>query len=70
MYNLGRRLGKIEKKLGVGKKPNLVNIAGMVMTSDELKKVLKEIDGTSKGVLPSEEEFREYQALCAEDTEI
>ena len=68
MYNLGKRLGKIEKKLCIGKKPHPVNIAGLEMTSDEFAELLKEIDGTSKGVLPSQEEFLEYQALCAEDT--
>ena len=69
MSNLNRRLGKIEKQLHI-EKPHIVNIAGMEMTSDEFAELLKEIDGTSKGKLPSEEEHREYQALCAEDTGI
>ena len=69
MYNLGRRLDKIEKQLHIAK-PHIVNIAGMEMTSDDFTEWLKEIDGTSKGVLPSEEEHREYQTLCAGDTEI
>ena len=69
MYNLGRRLAKIEKQLHI-EKPHIVNILGMEMSSDEFKKTLEEINGTSKGVLPSEEEHREYQALCAGDTEI
>jgi hypothetical protein len=42
----------------------------MEMASDEFAELLKEIDGTSKGKLPCEEEHREYQALCAEDTGI
>jgi hypothetical protein len=55
MYNLGRRLGKIEKKLGVGKKPYLVNILGMEVSSDEFKGILEAINGKTKGVLPSED---------------
>ncbi len=65
MYNLGRRLDKIEKKLCIGKKPHPVIIAGMEMASDEFAELLKEIDGTSKGVLPCQEEISEYQAMCA-----
>ncbi len=70
MYNLGRRLDKIEKKLCIGEKPHHVNIAGMEMTSDELVELLKEIDGNSKGVLPSEEEYLEYQAMYHGGVEI
>ena len=70
MSNINRRLEKIEKKLCIGEKPHTVIIAGMEMASDEFAELLKEIDGTSKGKLPSEEEHREYQALCAEDTGI
>ncbi len=70
MYNLGRRLDKIEKKLCIGEKPHPVIIADMEMTSDELSELLKEIDGTSKGKLPSEEEIREGMALCAGGVEI
>jgi hypothetical protein len=66
MKDITRRLGKIEKKLCIGKKPHPVNIAGLEMTSDEFAELLKEIDGTSKGVLPREEE----RALCAKDTGI
>ena len=68
MYNLGRRLDRAEKRLRVGE-PHPVNIAGMEVSSDEFKKIMEEIDGTSKGVLPSEEEISEYQDLCAGDTE-
>ena len=52
MYNLGRRLGNIEKQLHI-EKPHLVNILGMEMTSDEFKQILEEINGKTKGVLPS-----------------
>ncbi len=69
MSNINRRLEKIEKKLRI-EKPHLVNIAGMEMTSDEFAELLKEIDGTSKGVLPREEEIREGMALCAGGVEI
>jgi hypothetical protein len=62
MINFNKRLEKIEKKLHIGEKPHLVNIAGMVMTSDEFAKLLEEIDGSSKGVLPSEEELWICQA--------
>jgi len=62
MYNLGRRLDEIEKKLHI-EKPHPVIMAGMEMASDEFAELLKEIDGTSKGVLPSEEEHRGYQAM-------
>jgi len=56
MYNLGRRLDKIEKKLCIGEKPHPVIIAGMEMASDEFAELLKIIDGNSKGVLPSRDE--------------
>ena len=69
MYNINRRLGKIEKQLHI-EKPHIVNIAGMEMSSDEFAELLKEIDGTSKGVLPCQEEVSEYQALYAGDTGI
>ena len=70
MSCIERRIERLEKQLGSDEKAHLVNIAGMEMASDEFAELLKEIDGNSKGVLPSEEEFREYQALCAEDTGI
>ena len=55
MRNNNKRLDKIEKKLGVGEKPQTVNIPGMEeMSSDEFKELLKEIDGKSKG-LPCEQ---------------
>ncbi len=57
MNNLNRRLGKIEKQLGIEQKPYLVNIAGLEMTSDELDKLLKKISAESKG-LP----IKEYRA--------
>ena len=53
MYNLGRRLEKIEKKLRIGERTRLANILGMEMTFDEFKKILEEINGKTKGVLPS-----------------
>jgi hypothetical protein len=65
MSNINRRLEKIEKKLCIGEKPHPVIVAGMEMASDEFAELLKEIDGTSKGVLPSEEKIREGMALCA-----
>ncbi len=64
MSNINRRLEKIEKKLRI-EKPHPVIVVGMEMTSDEFAELLKEIDGTSKGVLPREEEIREGMALCA-----
>ena len=70
MKDITRRLGKIEKKLCISEKPHPVNIAGLEMTSDEFAELLKEIDGTSKGVLPSEEEIPECQALYAGTTGI
>jgi len=61
MYNMGRRLDKVEKKLCIGEKPHPVIIAGMEMTSDEFAELLKEIDGTCKGKLPSKQEIRGYE---------
>ena len=49
MYNLNRRLGKIEKQLHI-EKPHIVNIAGLEMTSDELDELLKKIWAESKGL--------------------
>jgi hypothetical protein len=49
MNNLSRRLDKIEKQLHI-EKPHIVNIAGMEMMSDELDKLLKEINGKSRGL--------------------
>ena len=66
MGNIHRRLGKIEKQLHI-EKPHPVNIAGLEMTSDEFAELLKEIDGTSKGKLPTESE---KLALCTGDTKI
>ena len=60
MDNRNRRLEKIEKQLGFDQKPYPVNIAGLEMASDEFAELLNEIDGTSKGKLPSEEEISEY----------
>ncbi len=68
MSNINRRLEKIEKKLRI-EKPHPDIVAGMEMASDEFAELLKEIDGTSKGKLPSEEEIQEYQTIydgCAE----
>ena len=70
MSNINRRLAKIEKKLCIGEKTRLANILGMEVTFDEFREILEAINGKTKGVLPSEEEHREYQALCAGDTEI
>ena len=64
MYNHRRRLGKIEKQLRI-EKPHIVNIAGIEMMSDEFEKLLKKISAESKGL-----QIKEYQALCAGDTEI
>ena len=60
MKDITRRLDKVEKQLGVDQKPHPVNIVGLEMTSDELVELLKKIDGTSKGVLPCQEEISEY----------
>ena len=70
MYNLGRRLDKIEKKLHIGEEARLVNILGMEMTFGELKEILEAINGKTKGVLPCQEEISEYLAMCAGDTGI
>jgi hypothetical protein len=77
MYNLSRRLGKIEKQLGVGKKDTVIldwlgkteSGETLEMDSDEFRKLLDEIDGSSKGKLPCEEEIPEGMALRAGDTE-
>lgn len=74
MSNLSRRLDKIEKKLRI-EKPHSVNIMGMEVMSDEFEKILEEINGKTKGILPSQDTNdssgrAEYQASCAEDTEI
>lgn len=61
MNNLNRRLGKIEKQLHI-EKPHIVNILGMEVSSDEFKKILEEINGKTKGVLPCQKEISEYQA--------
>jgi hypothetical protein len=50
MSNINRRLEKAEKQLGVGQKLQLVNIAGLEITSDELDELLKEIRAESKGL--------------------
>jgi len=52
MRDISRRLDKIEKKLRI-EQPHLVNIGGMEMSSDEFMKILEEINGKTKGVLPS-----------------
>ena len=57
MSNFNKRIERIEKQLHINKKPHLVNIAGMEMTSDDFAELLEEIDGSSKGVLPTEEEL-------------
>ena len=62
MININRRLEKIEKKLHIGEKPHPVIIGDMEMTSDELSALLKEIDGTSKGVLPCKDELLQVEA--------
>ena len=64
MNNITRRLNKAEKALRIDQKPYPVNIAGLEMTSDELDKLLKEIWAEPKGL-----QIKEYQALCAGDTE-
>ena len=50
MYNLGRRLDKIEKQLHI-EKPHIVNIAGLEVMSDEFKKILEEINGKTNSNL-------------------
>lgn len=67
MRDITRRLDKAEKQLRMDE-PHLVNIAGIEMMSDEFEKLLKEIDGKSRG-LPCKEEVSEHQALYAERTE-
>ncbi len=61
MYNLGRWLDKIQKKLCIGEKPHSVIVAGMEMASDEFAELLKEIDGKSRG-LPSPDRILEYES--------
>ena len=68
MSNIHRRLVKAEKQLHI-EKPHIVNIAGMEIISDELGKLLKEINGKSRG-LPCEEKFRKYQTIHARGAEI
>lgn len=63
MNNLNRRLSKIEKQLRI-EEPHLVNIAGIEMMSDDFEKLLKKISAESKGL-----QIKEYQPLCAGDTE-
>ena len=66
MNNLGRRLGKVEKQLHI-EKPHIINIAGMEIMPDELDKLLKEINGKSRG-LPIQDRIREYESsykICA-----
>ncbi len=61
MSNIHRRLNKAEKQLRI-EEPHLITVMGVEMSSDSFKKLLKEINGKSKGVLPCQEEHREYQA--------
>ena len=63
MSNLSRRLGKIEKQLHI-EKPHLVNIAGFEIMSDELGRLIKKIGAEGRGL-----QIKEYQAVCAGDTE-
>lgn len=67
MRNIIKHLGKIEKQLHISEKPHLVVIGSMEMDSDEFRKLLEKIDGTSKGKLPSITELQECQAMSAGD---
>ena len=49
MYNLGRRLGKIEKRLHI-EKPHVVNIEGFEIMSDKLDGLIKKIGAEGKGL--------------------
>ena len=57
MKNIHRRLSKVEKQLRIAE-PHLVMLLGVKISSDDLKKLLKEIDGKSRG-LPINEEIRD-----------
>jgi len=59
MKDIRRHLGKIEKQLHISEKPHLVVIGSMEMDSDEFHELLQEIDGNSKGKLPSITELQE-----------
>jgi len=61
MSSIERRIDKLEKQLCISEKPHLVNIAGLEIRSDELDKLLKEINGKSRG-LPIDEGIREYES--------
>jgi hypothetical protein len=67
MKAIRRHLNKIEKRLHIGEKPHLVVIGSMKMDSDEFHELLQEIDGTSKGKLPSITELQECQATSVGD---
>ncbi len=60
MRNITRRLDKAEKQLRIAE-PHLVNIVGIEMMSDEFEKLLKEIDGKSRG-LPISDKILEYES--------
>jgi len=49
MKNISRRLDKIEKKLRI-KKPHLITLLGVEMSSDDLDELLKKIRAESKGL--------------------
>ena len=49
MSNLNRRLGKIEKQLHI-EEPHLITLFGVEMMPDELGKLLKEINGKTRGL--------------------
>jgi hypothetical protein len=59
MKDIRKHLDKIEKQLHIDEKPHLVVIGSMKMNSDEFRKLLEEIDGNSKGKLPSITELQE-----------
>ena len=58
MYNIHKRIDKVEKQLFPPKElPHIVNIGGLEMSSDEFKEFMEKTDGTL-GVPPSEERKR------------
>jgi len=71
MHDVHRRLGRIEKRLGLGEKDTVIidclgDGEAFEMDRAEFRKLLDEIDG-GKGKLPCEKGIREGMSLCAGD---
>ena len=49
MSDITRRLNKAEKQLHI-EEPHLITLFGVEMSSDELDKLLKEINGKTRGL--------------------